>query len=249
MNKIIKVNKLSKSYNGKDFALHPSSLELEHNKILAIVGESGSGKTTLLRLIAGLEIPDSGTIQIEDRFITSDHKITKPQNRDIGFVFQDFALFPHLTVEQNITYGVKTNKNEVCDKLLSLLKMDELKKRYPSELSGGQQQRVAIARSLATEPKLLLLDEPFSNLDTNLKSNLRKELKKVVTNINTSMIFITHDLHDAIDIADEIIFIKKGTILQQLEVKNLSCDTNHSEVKKIVTELKDNANLILNLIN
>ena len=247
MKNILEIEGLSKSYDGKKQALSACSFSLEEGRICAVVGESGSGKTTLLRLIAGLERPDSGCIKIMDTVASDDTRIVAPQQRHVGFVFQDFTLFPHLTVEKNVAFGLKVNKRETVSELLRLIKMEEYAKAYPSQLSGGQEQRVALARTLAIHPELLLLDEPFSNLDAGLKSELRREIRSIVKKVGTSMIFITHDLFDAIDIADEIIFLKDGTMLQQLSIADLSKNIQNESIRKTILDLKSNAERIVEL--
>lgn len=245
---ILDIKNLSKSYDGKSLALSNCSFSLDAGKICAIVGESGSGKSTLIRLIAGLERPNSGSIAIKNTIVSNDDFITAPQKRDVGLVFQDYALFPHLTVAQNIVFGIKENKQETITKMLKLIKMESYEHAYPSELSGGQEQRVALARTLALNPELLLLDEPFSNLDAALKSDLRQEIKQIVNQVGTSMIFITHDLYDAIDIADEIIFLKDGNIQLHCPVKALSKSLENETVKSLIDELKHNAEHLLQLL-
>ena len=247
MNNILEIEGLSKSYDGKKNALNDCNFSLEKGEIYAIVGESGSGKTTLLRLIAGLERPSGGCIRINSQLVSSDSQITPPQKRQIGMVFQDYALFPHMTVEQNIGFGLKNPSNNEIHDLLNLIKMNSYAEAYPSELSGGQEQRVAISRTLALKPNLLLLDEPFSNLDVGLKSDLRKEIQSIAKELNTSLIFITHDLYDAIEIADKIIFLKDGTMLQNSSVHDF-VTTENAEIKKMISNLTSNANQLLNLI-
>ena len=248
MNNIIEIEGLSKSYDGKKKALKNCNFSLEKGEICAIVGESGSGKTTLLRLIAGLERPSGGCIKINGQLVSSDSQITPPQKRQIGMVFQDYALFPHMTVEQNIGFGLKNPQKKEIHDLLLLIKMSSYAKSYPSQLSGGQEQRVALARTLALKPNLLLLDEPFSNLDVGLKSDLRKEIQSIAKELNTSLIFITHDLYDAIEIADKIIFLKDGVMLQNSPVNDF-VNTENEEIKKMISNLKLNANQLLNLIH
>jgi len=248
MNNILEIKGLSKSYDEKKNAVNGCNFSMEKGEICAIVGESGSGKTTLLRLIAGLERPNSGCIKINGQLVSSDSQIISPQKRQIGMVFQDYALFPHMTVEQNISFGLKNPQKEEIHDLLSLIKMSAYAKAYPSQLSGGQEQRVAIARTLALKPNLLLLDEPFSNLDVGLKSNLRKEIQSIARELNTSLIFITHDLYDAIEIADKIIFLKDGVILKDSPVSDF-VNTENAEIKKMIVNLKLNANQLLNLIH
>lgn len=246
--KILEIENLSKTYDGKKYALSNCSFSLQTGKICAVVGESGSGKSTLLRLIAGLEQPNGGNIKIKEKVVSDDSKIVLPQKRNIGLVFQDFALFPHMTVEQNITFGLKANKKETVKILLKLIKMEEYGKVYPNELSGGQEQRVAIARTLALNPELLLLDEPFSNLDAGLKSELRQEIRKIVKEVGTSMIFITHDLLDAIDIADEVIFLQDGIMLRHSSINDFSQNIENTEVEKIISDLKSNAERVLGFV-
>jgi len=249
MSNILEVDNLSMSYDGKKLALSNCSFQLQTGTICAIVGESGSGKSTLLRLIAGLERPHNGSIRINERLVSDNRTMVAPGKREVGFVFQNFALFPHLTVEQNITFGLKNNKKATAQNLLQLIKMEGYEHAYPSQLSGGQEQRVALARTLAANPQLLLLDEPFSSLDANLKADLRQEIKAIVNKIGTSMVFITHDIVDAIDIADEIIFIKEGTIIDHSSIANFSKNTKDSAIKQLIAELKNNTTRILNFLN
>ena len=246
--KILEIYHLSKSYDGKKYALSNCSFSLQKGTICAVVGESGSGKTTLLRLISGLERPNSGIIKIKGTVVTDDSNIVPPQKRNVGLVFQDFALFPHLTVEENIAFGLKTDKKKTVNQLLQLMKMEDYAKAYPSQLSGGQEQRVALARTLALHPELLLLDEPFSNMDAGLKSELRREIRLIVKQIGTSMMFITHDLFDAIDIADEIIFLKNGVVLQHSSINDFSKNIQNKEVEGIISDFKSNAERILEFV-
>ena len=247
MNNILEIKGLSKSYDGNSNALNDCDFFLEKGEICAIVGESGSGKTTLLRLIAGLERPNSGFIKINNKLVSNDSKITPPQKREIGMVFQDYALFPHMTVAENIGFGLKNPDQKGIDEFLDLIKMSSYATAYPSELSGGQEQRVALARALVLKPELLLLDEPFSNLDIGLKSELRKEIQRIVKELKTSLIFITHDLYDAIEIADKIIYLKDGIVLQNSSINDF-VNTENEEIKKMIHNLKSNSNQLLDLI-
>lgn len=182
------------------------SFTIPTGKVLAVVGKSGCGKTTLISLILGLLKPQSGVIEVSDR-IFSDHTLFIPTEvRSIGVVFQDYALFPHLSVSQNITFGMKKTgkaKEELLIKLLRMFDLANVSFFYPFQLSGGQMQRVAIARAIATEPSLLLLDEPFSNLDSTLKTRLRKELMDIIHSLNITTLVVTHDQEDASFMADQ----------------------------------------------
>ncbi|MEM9546043.1 MAG: ABC transporter ATP-binding protein [Bacteroidota bacterium] len=249
MRNILEVYNLSKLYDGKVLAISNCSFQLEEGGICAVVGESGSGKSTLLRLIAGLERPTTGHIIIDENIVSNDTSILPPQDRQVGFVFQNFTLFPHMTVEQNIAFGLKTNKKETIQNLLKLIKMEGYEKSYPSQLSGGQEQRVALARTLAVRPKLLLLDEPFSNLDASLKSELRQEIRSIAKELGASMIFITHDIVDAIDIAEHILLLKDGLVVEYKPVEKFAKENQNEEVKTLIQELKTSVDTILKFIN
>ncbi|MEM7186998.1 MAG: ABC transporter ATP-binding protein, partial [Bacteroidota bacterium] len=206
---------LSKKYPGNPSpVVNAIHMEIAKGSITAIVGKSGSGKSTLARLIAGLETPDSGSIVMGEQVLVDQVRFVPPEKRKIGLVFQDYALFPHLNVAKNVGYGLegKNNLHDRVSEVLTLVGLKDYSSRYPHQLSGGQQQRVAIARALAPKPQLFILDEPFSNLDNHLKSSLRQEIRRIVKSVNITMIFITHDLHDAIDIADELIFLQEGRL-------------------------------------
>lgn len=215
----LRLNNIVKKYSAKAApALDNFSLTVNTGDIHAIVGESGCGKTTLLRLIAGLEIPNEGEIFVNEKLVSSSSVIVAPEKRNIGFVFQDYALFPHLTVNQNVGFGLgklsAIEKKERIKKYITLVGMIGYEDRYPHELSGGQQQRIALARSLATEPSLLLLDEPFSNLDEILKKQMRFEIRNIISKAGATAIFVTHDTNDALAIANEITVLRRGNLLQ-----------------------------------
>jgi len=246
--KILEIENLSKSYESKLEVVSDCSFSIESGNICAIVGESGSGKSTLFRLIAGLERPEKGSIKVEEKIVSNDKFIVAPKDRNVGLVFQDFSLFPHMTVKENIEFGLVKSKNKKVEELLKIIRMENFLNRYPHELSGGQQQRVSLARSLALDPSLLLLDEPFSNLDTELKSKLRKDVRNIIKDIGTSSIFITHDILDALDIADEIIFMDNGKIIRQCTIKDIFKDVKNEKLLKSITELKSNSDLILNAL-
>lgn len=248
MQNILEIQSLSKSYDGKKFAVKDVNYVMKTGNICAIVGESGSGKSTLIRLIAGLERPNSGKISINGRTVSDDANILSPDKRGVGLVFQDFALFPHLTVAENLSFGLKKKDNTVVESLLTLIKMQDYANVYPATLSGGQEQRVAIARTLAMKPELLLLDEPFSNLDSNLKTALRQEIRLLIKKLGTSMVFITHDIIDAIDIADEIILLKEGRIIQHSAMSDFVAQIQDEDIKKILSDLTTNAERVLQMM-
>jgi iron(III) transport system ATP-binding protein len=206
------MNNLSFRYkHAKQDVIQSLSMSIEKGEIVGILGSSGSGKSTVLRLIAGLEHPSSGKITVADKTIVDDHLFTQPERRGIGMVFQDYALFPHLTVEKNIKFGLHhLSKSEQQKRMLHMLELIDLKgyeKRYPYELSGGQQQRIALARALAPNPSILLMDEPFSNLDADLKEKIREELKDILRKENMTCIFVSHDREDVRVVCDRVIEI------------------------------------------
>jgi len=194
------VDNLSFFYEKGIRLIEQFSLTLQEGEICGLLGASGSGKTTILRLLAGLESPSGGTIKIDDTIIYSDMYNLPPEKRKIGLLFQDYGLFPHMSVEKNISFGLhkysKQERLEIIEEMLQLIGMSELRKRYPYQLSGGQQQRVALARALAPKPEVLLLDEPFSNLDNDIKGKIRTQMKEILTHTNTTCILCTHDTSD-----------------------------------------------------
>lgn len=202
--------------NSKKPTIKNFTLAIEKGEIISILGESGSGKSTILRLIAGLETPMSGSIFINDTPVFGGNHYVAPEKRGVGMVFQDYALFPHMTVEKNIKYGLRNmdrhQKRERLNEMLELINLTDYKKRYPYELSGGQQQRVALARALAPSPSLLVFDEPFSNLDANLQVKIREELRTILKQTGITSIFVTHDQADARALADRIVYIEQGTV-------------------------------------
>lgn len=226
---MLKINTLSKSFDrGKNFALKKVSFDLKKGDVCAIVGESGSGKTTLVRLIAGLERPDHGTIELDGKTVSSIKKLVPPEKRKIGLVFQEYALFPHLTILDNILYGISKlkNKKERAKEVLELVGLTAMEKRYPHQLSGGQQQRVALARALAPNPSLLILDEPFSNLDAMLRMQLRSQVFEIIKKTGVTALFVTHDTQDALSVADEILILQEGEVIQKDAAANLYTKPN-----------------------
>jgi sulfate/thiosulfate transport system ATP-binding protein len=212
----IEVKKLNKSFG--DFKASCNvSFDIKKGNLVALLGPSGSGKTTILRMLAGLENPDSGDIFIDGKRVND----IAPGEREIGFVFQNYALFRHMTVFDNIAFGLKIKKikkTEIISRtneLIELVGLKGLEKRYPHQLSGGQRQRVAFARALAPNPSVLLLDEPFAAIDAKVRKELRTWLKKMIHKLGVTSIFVTHDQEEAIDVADEIIVTNKGQIEQK----------------------------------
>ncbi len=197
----VEIQDVSFSYSRKEAPiLKKVSFTLNKGEIVGVVGPSGSGKSTLLRLIAGLGTPHSGKISINGKVVMDMQTFIPPENRGVGMVFQDYALFPHLTVAQNIEFGLhrmsRSQRLSRVDEMVELVQLTGFTKRYPHELSGGQQQRVALARALAPKPSLLLMDEPFSNLDANLRSSIRSELRDILQKAGMTCLLVTHDQQD-----------------------------------------------------
>ncbi|MDX1674615.1 MAG: ABC transporter ATP-binding protein [Longimicrobiales bacterium] len=215
--RVLSVEGVAKRF-GEVPAVRELGLEARDGEIHAVVGRSGCGKSTLLRLIAGLEVPDAGTVRIGDRLVAGGGAWVPPERRGVGMVFQDFGLFPHFTVLENVMYGLadraRPERESRAAEVLRLVSLDGLGGRYPHQLSGGQQQRVALARALAPEPALLLLDEPFSNLDTALKRELRRELGEVLRRAGITTILVVHDAEDVLDLADRVTVMRDGAVLQ-----------------------------------
>jgi iron(III) transport system ATP-binding protein len=205
---------ISKSY-GTERAVSELSLTATPGEITALLGPSGCGKTTTLRLIAGLETPDEGSIQIEGRTVADDRKFVAPEKRRVGIVFQDYALFPHLDVRGNIAYALPQDGQQGrLDRLLGLVGLTSIAERMPHELSGGQQQRVALARALASNPQAILLDEPFSSLDASLREQMRSEVRQILKEAGVTTVFVTHDQEEAMSIADRIAVMRDGRVVQ-----------------------------------
>ena len=206
---------LTKTYNDVT-AISDVSLNIQKGQIVALLGPSGCGKTTLLRLIAGFASPDKGSIEIGESTVISKHINTPPEKRRVGMVFQEGSLFPHLTVEQNVAYGLTGSgrSSEKVHHLLNLVGLSELRKRMPHELSGGQQQRTALARALAPNPEVLLLDEPFSSLDPGLREQVRSDMLQIIKAAGVTAIFVTHDQEEALLIGDTVAVMNNGTIEQ-----------------------------------
>lgn len=208
---------VTKRYFPSGAGAHDVSLEVTEGQILALVGPSGCGKTTLLRVIAGLESPDEGTIEVDGRTVTGHGVFVQPEYRSVGFVFQEYALFPHMTVESNIAYGLPRNapdREQRVDELLDLVNLTDRRSRRPHEFSGGERQRVALARALAPSPRILLMDEPFSNLDPNLSARLQLEVREILREAGITVVFVTHDQEAALSMGDVIAVMDHGRIQQ-----------------------------------
>ncbi|MFD1928788.1 ABC transporter ATP-binding protein [Sporosarcina siberiensis] len=192
------------------------SFTVEKGEVISVLGRSGSGKSTLLRLIAGLEMPAGGSFTLNGKKMFCNKTFLQPEKRGIGMVFQDYALFPHMSVKDNVLFGLskmsRKDKNKRAEEVLELVELTGFEKRYPHQLSGGQQQRVALARAMAPEPELILLDEPFSNLDMDLQVKIRGDLRRILKKAKTTAIFVTHNQNDAHALADRIVKIVDGKI-------------------------------------
>lgn len=221
MNKIVQIKNLNKVFpKGNICIANNINLDIKEGEIFTILGKSGSGKTTFLRMIAGLETPNSGEIIIDKNIVYSKQINLQPKDRQVAVVFQNYALLPHLSIASNITFGSNTSKNELAE-VLEKTKLKGQENKLPHELSGGQQQRVALARAIINKPKILLLDEPLSNIDTELRAHLRAELKEMIKAFGITALFITHDKEDAFYLSDRIAIMSGGNILQTGTAKDI----------------------------
>jgi iron(III) transport system ATP-binding protein len=214
---------LTKTFSAGDdapAAVSNLDLDVKDNQFVTLLGPSGCGKTTTLRLIAGYIVPDAGTIHVDGRLVTSPGNVVPPDQRGMGMVFQNYAVWPHKTVYENVVFGLKLRKlpaaetRKKMEDTLALVNLTGLEQRYPNELSGGQQQRVALARSLVVEPGILLLDEPLSNLDAKLREQMRVELKKLQRRTGITFVYVTHDQAEALALSDQIAVIHGGKLQQ-----------------------------------
>ncbi|MEC4806738.1 MAG: ABC transporter ATP-binding protein [Jaaginema sp. PMC 1079.18] len=219
---VLQLEDITQKFTAQTLAVDGVSLKLHRGDLLGLLGPSGCGKTTLLRLIAGFESPYAGSILIDGQLATGEKRCIPPEKRGIGMVFQDYALFPHLNVEDNIAFGLRRKEVRMGDRaiqeriaeVLQLVSLTGLQKRYPHQLSGGQQQRVALARALAPRPALVLLDEPLSNLDVQVRLRLRQELREILKSTGTTAIFVTHDQEEALSVSDWVAVMRSGKIEQ-----------------------------------
>jgi len=214
---MIECRNLGKSY-GTVQAVSDISLSLDKHEFLSILGPSGCGKSTLLRLIAGLEVPSQGQVFLHGQEISGRKIILPPERRKFGMIFQDFALFPHLSVKDNVEYGAagsKTEKQQRVQELLELVSLPHLATKMPHQISGGEQQRIALARALAPRPRLILMDEPFSNLDYQLRQQIRCDIREILKHEGVATVLVTHDQVEAITFSDRMLLIQKGKVVQE----------------------------------
>lgn len=234
---MLDLNGINFGYNHESI-LNQVSLNMKQGIIGALIGPSGCGKTTLLRIIAGLEKPYSGSIHINGKQVVAPGVYINPEKRAVGMVFQSYALFPHLTVRKNIAFPIQDvpqkEQNKRVDELLELVQLQNQDKKYPHQLSGGQQQRVAIARALAQRPDILLMDEPLSNLDAKLRDQLGQDLKRLLKKLNITTLIVTHDQHEAWQLADEIGVMFDGSIQQWGNFKDLTQHPVSDQIKHFV---------------
>ena len=216
---ILEINNLQHSYDGTTQSIKDVNFKVRSGEFISILGHSGCGKSTLLRLIAGLEEQTEGTIKINGEIISDDKFQTPTEKRGLGLVVQEKALFPHLSVLKNTSFGIKNNevgRSKAMD-LLELFEVGHLASKYPNEISGGEQQRVALARALAPQPRILLLDEPFNALDEELKNNLHNETKKIIEEKNLTVLMVSHDKNEATFFSDRQIIMENGRIIEEID--------------------------------
>ncbi|WP_408958977.1 ABC transporter ATP-binding protein [Natrinema sp. 74] len=214
---VLELDGLAKRY-GNEAVIGDLSLAVREGELLTLLGPSGCGKTTTLRLIAGLERPDAGRVRLADETVSGNGRFVPPEDRNVGLVFQEFALFPHLSARENVAFGLRdrdeADRETRVDDLLDLVSLESHGDHYPDELSGGQRQRVALARSLAPEPEMLLLDEPFSSLDADLRVEMREEVRQIIKETGVTAISVTHDQEEALSISDRVAVMNDGDIEQ-----------------------------------
>ena len=244
---MIQIEKLKKVYSNGYEALKSINLEMNEGELVCLLGPSGCGKTTILNLLAGLLDPSDGDIKFDDESVVGKH----PKDRGIGLVFQNYALYPHMTVLENVMFPLTVGKNkkpkseamEIAKKYMAVTSIEELADKKPGEMSGGQQQRVAITRALVQNPRILLLDEPLSNLDARLRLKIREEIRRLVKEIGITTIFVTHDQEEALSISDRIVLMNEG-VVQQFDIpQNLYLEPTNLFVAKFM------GNPIINLVD
>ncbi len=225
-------------------AVDDISFTLSSGEILALVGPSGCGKTTILRLIAGLERPDSGSLHIEGRLVAGPGHFTPPEQRGVGMVFQDHALFPHMTVFENVKFGLKgqpaEKARETTQSMLKLVGLENFGQRYPHQLSGGERQRVALARALAPRPVLVLMDEPFSSLDADLRHEVREQVRGILKAMSATAVFVTHDQEEALYMGDRLAVLQNGHLEQVGSPEAIF----HNSATRFVAEFMGNSDFL-----
>ena len=231
----ISLREITKTYGKKDTALDCISMDFPKGRISCLIGPSGCGKTTVLRLISGLEVPDKGTITLWGKVVTKGKVVSvPPHKRGVGYIFQNLALWPHMTVQQNVQFGLKVmGIKDYAKKASDFLKkfsIGHLINKYPQELSGGQQQLVAIARSLVTRPKILLMDEPFSNLDIGLKKKMRRHILSLKEDFHLTIVYVTHDLAEAMELGEYAVVLHNGKVLNSGDPKILLREPRLEEI-------------------
>ena len=232
----LEVENLVKSY-GNIPVIKNLTFSIEKGQLISFVGESGSGKSTFLKCLSGLENINSGKVILNNKIINDKNLFVKPQRRKIGYVFQDYPLFPHLNIKENICFNLEKRYFKNFEDIVKLTNLKLLLERYPHEISGGEQQRVSIARSIIREPDLLLLDEPFSNLDTNIKYSIRDEICKIIKKTNTTTILVTHDINDALNISDKILIFKAGIVQQYSDPEKMYCEPANCYCAEVLGEI------------
>ena len=246
-NKILQIEEISFSYNRNEPILDEFSIDVNEGEFVTVLGDSGVGKTTLFRAINGLEKIENGYIRVDGNLMSSSFYHLPPEKRPVGTIFQDYALFPHFNVEKNIYYGIdkKNFDKKFVDEIVNLLRVENLFDRYIDQLSGGQRQRVSLARSLVRKPKLLLMDEPYSNLDKNLRQDIRRDLKKIFSKMGSTILLITHDSEEALSLSDKVGFLYAGEIIQFSTPEEIYDRPDHSIIAKTIS----NSNVIFGEVN
>ena len=220
----LEVKNLVKFYNSSYPIIKDLTFSVKKGELISFLGESGSGKTTFLKCLAGLEGINAGSISLNSNFLNNEKTFVKPQKRKIGFVFQDYPLFPQLNLFDNIVFNLEKKYHSKIEYILKLTGLQFLVERFPHEISGGEQQRACIARALIREPELLLLYEPFINLDSTIKESMKEEIFKIVKETNTTTILVTHDINDALNISDRILIFKAGILQQYDDPVKMYCE-------------------------
>ncbi len=233
----LNIENLIKFYSKDNPLIKDLNFSVNKGEFVSFIGESGSGKTTFLKCLAGLEKINSGKITLNNRVLDDKTTFVKPNHRKIGFIFQDYPLFPHLSVLENLKINLDEQYEKNIKYYVDLTGLDNLLNRYPHELSGGEQQRVCITRALIREPDLLLMDEPFSNLDVSIKSKIQSEVYKILKSTDTTTILVTHDIKDTFDISDRILVFKAGIVQQYDKPEEMYCNPVNCYCAKILGDL------------